>query len=462
MAAPTALPAPPKPAHVPSPSRVVPGAPGAPVVPAPDRTPRVRLRHLRHVGAVPARVYGFVALVLVGIIALAAVIAVGAGNARSGLGEVADTSAPRAAAAADLYFALADLDAQVANVLLVGSDETIGNRQLALRQMRERRARITVDIQALSSGGAPTATVGALINGLGRYDAYVAQARLADEQVQDRPAGRPPILALNYFASATTLLHDDLLPAADALGRGAEEKLASDADSDGTHARWAALAVGLVGLALVVCLIIGQVWWARRFHRILVPGLAAVTIAVAALTGTAAVLFTDHASRLRDAQTQAFDPFLSLARARATASDANADESRFVILPDRARAYAESFAAKSAQLERVVPNERVATRLEAFRRDDRTLRAAVAEGRLDVAVGLATKVGRGNLAFDFYDYQTSLAQVANANLADFERRTDSADDALSGWPWVPIAILGVCVVLVLASARPRLREYAQR
>ncbi|MFF7249001.1 hypothetical protein ACFZBU_34425 [Embleya sp. NPDC008237] len=456
MAAPTALPAPPTPAYVPSPPRV------APVAPPPDRAPRIRPRRLRQVGAVPARVYGFVALVLIGIVTLAAVIAVGAGNARSGLDEVADTSAPRAAVAADLYFALADLDAQVANVLLVGSDEQVGNRQLALRQMRERRSRITADIQMLSVGGAPVATVGALIDGLGRYDAYVAQARLADEQVQDRPAGRPPLAALNYFASATSLLHDDLLPAADALGRGAEEKLASDADSDRTHARWAALAVGAVGTLLVAVLIVGQIRWARRFHRILAPGLAAVTIAVAALTGTAAALFADHASRLRDAQTQAFDPFLKLARTRATASDANADESRFVILPDRARAYSESFAAKSAQLDRNVPDQRVASRLDAFRRDDRALRAAVAEGRLDVAVGLATKVGRGNLAFDFYDYQTALGRVADAARADFEDRTDSADDALAGWPWVPIAVLGVCVALVAASARPRLREYAPR
>ncbi|MEU0936195.1 MULTISPECIES: hypothetical protein [unclassified Embleya] len=453
MAAPTALPAPPTPAYVPSPPRV------APVAPPPDRTPRIRLRRLRRVGAAPARVYGFAALILAGLVALTAVIAVGAGNARSGLGEVADTSAPRAAVAADLYFALADLDAQVANVLLVGSDEQVGNRQLALRQMRERRSRITADIQTLASGGAP---VGTLIDGLGRYDAYVAQARLADEQVQERPAGRPPTSALNYFASATSMLHEDLLPAADALGRGAEEKLASDADSDRTHARWAALAVGAVGVLLVVVLIVGQIRWARRFHRVLAPGLAAVTIAVAALTGTAVALFTDHAARLRDAQTQAFDPFLALARARATASDANADESRFVILPDRARSYSESFAAKSAQLERIVPNQRVAARLDAFRRDDRALRAAVAEGRLDVAVGLATKVGRGNLAFDFYDYQTALAQVADAELADFEDRTDRADDALTGWPWVPIGVLGVCVVLVAASARPRLLEYAQR
>lgn len=399
-------------------------------------------------------------LVLVGVVALGAAIAVGAGNARSGLDEVAGVSAPRAATAADLYFALADLDAQVANVLLVGSDEQIGNRQLALRQMRERRARITADLQALSAGGAPSATIAALIDGLGRYDSYVAQARLADEQVQERPAGRPPVLALNYFASATSILHDDLLPAADALGRSAEEELAANAEADRTHARWAALAVVIVGVLLVAVLITGQVWSARRFRRVLAPGLAAVTIAVAALTGTAAVLLTDHASRLRDAQTQAFDPFLALARARATASDANADESRFVILPDRARAYSEGFAAKSALLAQAVPNQWVAVRLEAFRRDDLALRAAVAEGRLDIAVGLATKVGRGNLAFDFYDYQTALAQVADADLADFEHRAAAADDALGGWPWVPLGVLGVCVVLVLVSVRPRLREYA--
>ncbi|MYV99107.1 hypothetical protein GT354_12585 [Streptomyces sp. SID3343] len=407
-----------------------------------------------------ARLYTLVVLALAGILALGAAITVGVGNARSGLGEVADRSAPRAESAAHLYFALADLDAQVANVLLVGSDEQIGNRQLALRQMRVRRAEITTDIQKLSAAGASTATVEALIDGLGRYDSYVAQARLADEQVQDRLPGRPPVLALNYFASATSILHDDLLPASDRLGRSASEELAANADSDRVDARWAALVVGVVGLLLVAVLVVGQVWWARRFRRILVPGLAAVTIAVAALTGTAVALLTDHAARLRSAQTQAFDPYLELARTRATASDANADESRFVILPDRAKLYSDGYAAKSALLAQAVPNERVAHRLAAFRRDDEALRAAVAAGRLDVAVGIATKVERGNLAFDFYDYQTALAQVADAESADFKARVRSADDALDGWPWIPAGILGVCGLLVAASVRPRLREYA--
>jgi len=409
---------------------------------------------------VSARLYAFAAIVLVGVLALGATIGTGVGNARSGLADVADRSAPRAAAAADLYFALADLDAQVANVLLVGSDEQVGNRQLALRQMRERRARITTDVHTLAAGGAAPATIAALIDGLGRYDAYVAQARLADEQVQERPPGRPPVPALNYFASATSVMHDDLLPAADALGRSAADDLAAKVDADRTHARAAAIAVTAVGGALTVVLVVGQVRWARRFRRVFAPGLVAVTIAVGAVTGTAATLLVDHASGLRKAQTEAFDPFLALARARATASDANADESRFVILPDRAGAYARGFDVKVEQLARAVPNERVATRLEAFRADDRALRAAVASGRLDDAVGLATKVARGNLAFEFYDYQTALAQVADADLADFERRTEAADDALAGWPWVPLVVLGVCALVVPATVRPRLREYS--
>jgi hypothetical protein len=411
-------------------------------------------------GGVPARLYTLVVLAPAGLLALGAAITVGVNNAHAGLGEVADRSAPRAETAAHLYFALADLDAQVANVLLVGSDEQIGNRQLALRQMRVRRAEITADLQTLSAAGAPAETVKILIDGLGRYDSYVAQARLADEQVQDRPPGRPPVLARNYFASATSILHDDLLPAADRLGRSASEEVAANADSDRVDARWAALVVASVGLLLVAILIAGQVWWARRFRRILAPGLVAVTLATAALTASGVALLTDHASRLRSAQTQAFGPFLELARARATASDANADESRFVILPDRAELYGDGYAAKSALLAQAVPNERVAARLAAFRRDDEKLRAAVASGRLDVAVGLTTKVGRGNLAFDFYDYQTALMQVAEAERVDFHRRADSADDALAGWSWITLGVLAVCVVLVLATARPRLREYA--
>src|SRR4051794_25560559 len=128
MAVPTAL----RPSQPPTPPRLP--SPQSP--PASPEEPSKRLgsglpKSPRRPRGAPARLYAFVALALAGLLALGAAIAVGVNNARSGLGDVADRSAPRAATAADLYFALADLDAQVANVLLVGSNEEIGNRQLA-------------------------------------------------------------------------------------------------------------------------------------------------------------------------------------------------------------------------------------------------------------------------------------------------------------------------------------------
>lgn len=437
-----------------------------PTAPASGSTPLAATRPdtapVRRRSSVPTRLRAATTVVVALVAGLLAALVVGVSAARDNLHIVGGRTAPQAATAADLYYALADMDAQVANVLLIGHDEQIGNKQSALRQLRRDRAAVTAALQTLLDRGLDTAgedTARTLLADLATYDALTAQARFADDQVLERPVARPPANATSFYLSATALMHQDLLPAADRLGRTAEAGLAGSADDGRSAARGAALTVVAFGAAAVLALLVLQVRITRRFRRVFSPFLVAATVLVAVLTGLGASLLLDHGDRVRDAKAEAFDPFTALARTRAVASDANADESRYLMLPDRAGYYRAQFAEKAAQLVPMSTEPGLAQRLAAFRRDDEALVAAVNSGRRDTAVGMATNVGRGNLAFEFYDYQSVLDSTAQTHHDDFTDRIDAGRDALAGWRWAPPLVLGAGVLLVLAGVRPRLREY---
>lgn len=404
-------------------------------------------------------VAGLAAVLVAGLLVA---LVVGVGQARDNLHTVGRETAPQAATAAELYYALADMDAQVANVLLIGHDEQVGNKQSALRQLRRDREAVSAELQALAARGLDgdgRALVTQLLADLATYDALTGQARLADNQVLERPVGRPPALAGNFYLSATALMHQDMLPAAERIGTLAESGLAASTRDGRDTAAEAAIAVGVFGAAAVVVLVALQVGLVRWFRRVFNPALMLATLLVAVLTGLAVATLLDHGDRVRDAKADAFDPYTALARTRALASDANADESRYLILPERADFYRAQFTAKSAALDPASAGPALAQRLAAFRHDDARLVEATVRGERDVAIGMATNVGRGNLAFEFFDYQSSLDDSAQAHHSDFTSRVDEAGDALADWRVIPPVLVGVGVLLVPLGVRGRLREY---
>jgi hypothetical protein len=85
---------------------------------------------------------------------------------------------------------------------------------------------------------------------------------------------------------------------------------------------------------------------------------------------------------------------------------------------------------------------------------------AVSAGDTQTALAVETGTGRGDAAFDFFDYDQSLQSVSTQRLADFQ----SASNGLSTdvgpwlvWPWI---LAGVTLVLIALAFRPRLAEYS--
>src|SRR4051812_9500903 len=89
--------------------------------------------------------------------------------------------------------------------------------------------------------------------------------------------------ALETFRTATTLMHEQLLPAADALDH-IKRKYMDDDYAAVEHANRVSIGgVRIVGVALVAVLLFAQLFLKRRTRRILNPALLAATVSAVAL-----------------------------------------------------------------------------------------------------------------------------------------------------------------------------------
>jgi hypothetical protein len=106
--------------------------------------------------------------------------------------------------------------------------------------------------------------------------------------------------------------------------------------------------------ALVLLALLGtlQAMLAAGFRRILNPLLAAATLAAVALLAGGLAAFVTAGDRLHDATDNAFGSIRALTDAKALASDANADESRWLLDRGNADRYEQAFLAKSQDIAR--------------------------------------------------------------------------------------------------------------
>ncbi|MFJ5217289.1 hypothetical protein ACIP98_21520 [Streptomyces sp. NPDC088354] len=423
----------------------------------------------------PVRLLVQTGVTLAALVALCAATVVGALAVRSDARELRDSSAHRAAAAAELRFSLADLDAQRANQLVPGYDPTdrnalVGNRLMALITAHERRAEISDLLRQLGGDDGHADQVRELLDALGRYDDASGRAAYLDEKEPDRAAGRPPRVALNFSAEAGEIMHSQLLPEASTLAKDYDARAAGAARAAKDTARRFALIVGGLGLVTVLVLL----WWqrdlARRHRRLFNPALVVATVAALAVTIAGVVSFTSSAGDVEAGVSEGLRPWSRLGQARAVAAESAAAQSRWVVNdadPER-RAELDSLMQRLDGL--LAPGtyasagERpayadVAARYGHFRADDQKLRAHMTRGELDSAVDILTNVGGGKVGFDFWDFATTLERLTRAQQADFASRTSEARSQLDGWPAIPLGALGLAAVLVLVGVRPRLAEY---
>ena len=396
-------------------------------------------------------------------------------------------AAPQAATAADLYFALSDLDAQVTRILLAGdSDELAGSRVDALGAYRDRGYQVDQDLQrslGAEAGEADRAVVLRLMDGLAVYRQRVGQALAAPT----------PADALGYYTQATNLLHQRLLPDARELRDHSMDRLddayVAKAATESNGITFAVLLGGLL-LALLMGL---QIWLARRFHRTWNPALIVATVVSALLPAAAIMVLSVQSGQLSGGLDRGLGPYLALSEMRALGYDAAADTGRFVVSANLGY-YRDDFTGKSACLtgdpacttprldvDAYVPRDaaeepvttaasargglpRLAgaealSRWNAYRTGHEKILTLAAAGKTTEAAQLLTGIRRGDAAFDFAYFDASVSEATDKRKADFDRALASAERTLTGWVILPILLLAPVIVLIPLSVRKRLEEY---
>ncbi|MFF4353729.1 hypothetical protein [Streptomyces sp. NPDC001530] len=452
-----------------------------------------RLRLLR-----AATVSLTVALAL--LLALAGLAATGTWNA------VAERDAPRTTSAADLNLALNDMDAQAANLLLSSGNAGKGRLETpydkAFGFYGDARRTIGHDLRALAVAAqgdrADERTVESLTDNFAEYQERIGRALENDARAGGKKA------ALEDYRTATDLLQGKLLPEARTLVDSNNQ--AFNAEYSQARSTLFAQLAAIVALGVLLLAALGVLQWylARRFHRILNPGVLAATVCALLAVLLGAQALSASAEHLRGARRDAFDSVVALSRARAIAYDANADESRWLLDPERRYQYGPSFLAKSQKLYGIsgatlsnydpeldrtwqmyetdhddldftgefqrelanitFPGERAAAEktvetYAVYQRDDRKIRTLVAQGQQREAVEFCMDWRPDTSNAHFGEWMAALDKVTDINRDHFAASVEAGRSETTGLlPWT-CGLLLAAGVLTLLGLRPRLAEF---
>ncbi|MEV3922115.1 hypothetical protein [Actinomadura coerulea] len=451
---------------------------------------------------VAARVRTLTALSLVLLVALLAVGWAAIANAREGVRVIGHDAGPQVVATGDLYFQLSDMDAQLADALLIGDAAGGGREQALARYDQDRRKAGDALLKAAKLADETTEnnTARDLLDALARYERLAGQALLLDRQ-SPHASGPPSQKVVDLYRQATDLMKLDLLPKAYnlTLDNGTLVRHTyEDKRSAVLLGRTGVLATGLVLLAVLAGF---QLFLARRFRRLLNVPLALATLGTLALVAAGSLMLTGQANHLRQAKEEGFDSILGLSRTRAISNSANADETRFLLDPGRADAYEQVYLSKSqtvlylkagnltqynaavqkdlsfepgrvkflgflgTEADRPVQSARQKAQLtdvmnrvladyRKVQANDRRMRDLVDRGQRGEAVA-----ARGAAAADFTRYDRSLQELVALHRKAFDEAVEDGDGGTSGWYAVLPAAGAVIAALVLAGVRPRLAEY---
>ncbi|MFG2848383.1 hypothetical protein ACGF12_35275 [Kitasatospora sp. NPDC048296] len=457
----------------------------------------------------PRLVRGLTALSLATLIGLGATATTVLGGVRDGTDTIGHRAAPQATRAADLYFALSDMDAQAANLLLVGADPDYATlRKQTLDTYEQRRAQADDDLQqaaeAASADPAGQRAVQLVLGKLGSYEVLVARAQLLEEQAK-APAGQPSSAALDAYRQATDLLRQQLLPAADqvtAANQATVDRVYGEQRDAMGSGWWWVFAVGLLALAALVGL---QRALFVRYHRVFNPALAAVTLLTGIVMAAGLYLVGRADDHLVTAKSDAYDSVIALSRARAVAYDMNADESRYLTDPTRATTYAQAYLDQSQaivhldgvtlasyddRLQEAVTRyrsnhgkvpfggylgselnnltfagerdaaERVLGAFQDYQLTDHKIRDLRDEGKLKDAITLNTGLAKGQSNYEFEQLSTAMGDTITINRQAMETAVAETDSDLDGTTAALAGgALAVALGLVALGVRPRLREY---
>jgi hypothetical protein len=269
----------------------------------------------------PGRIALASAVLIVGAVAFGVVGGTVERSRQSAAQSVASRTEPLLVQAVGLYASLSDADATATTTFLTGGIEPRARRRRYEADLRSASRRLAILARGVGDSETARAAVATISEQLPVYSGLVESARADNRQ------GLP--LGAAYLRQASTLLREQILPAADHLYETEATRL-NDSYRAGTG-HGALVAFLLILAVLIVPLVLVQVYLARSTHRVFnVPLLAATAVLVGVwIWGTVALLHEQNA--LTRAERNGSDSVEVLSAIRILALRAQSDESLALI-----------------------------------------------------------------------------------------------------------------------------------
>ncbi len=413
---------------------------------------------------------------------------------RQAIKSVGKDAAPSILTAQQLRDSFADIDASLANELLLKP----GANQQALADFEKNQKKIADRLVA----GAKNITYPAEENILQTLQLKSTDYFLLLQAARDAHQRGDKVGVLNTYRLAANLMDKEILTKAEELDRVNSVELESTYNRQRFENGGIMLLIAIAGLIQLGILGALQFFIYRRMRRVFnVYLLAASAISLITVLWTLNSLLS-AASNLKVAKEDTFNSIYVLRQARALSYMANADESRYLLDAANADNHEQAFQQKidklvafpkdkslkeiisqipaspieeikidgfggfyanqlsnitfAGELEKTVETLK---KLDEYLQIDKQIRQLYRSGKITEAIALCTgnKTGQSNWAFDRY-------KVANENLRKineqaFEQKITAGFDDLSNFEVIAAISIGSIGILTLLGLRPRLKEY---
>ena len=423
------------------------------------------------------------------LLLLVATIA-GVQGARHAIKTVGKDSAPSIISAQRIQDSLADMDANVANELLVPS----GQNPEAVKSYEDRRQKVNrmiLDAAKNITYNEEDQILLTLQVKLGEYLTKIQQVRDFHQR------GDMNAVLLNY-REAAELIDKTLLPAANRLNEVNRKALDHTYDAERFASASSLFLVVISGFLLIGALVVIQLFLSNRTRRTLNPMLLGATAIAIIFLGytTRALLSASH--NLKVAKEDALQSIQDLRKARSISYSANGDESRYLLDAALASQHEQAFFDKVAKLvslpegqtfETVATASKQGKKVEGFtgymadelnnitfagEREtavdtlskfgvyldiDQKIRQLQQSGKHKQAIALCVgnNPGESNWAFD--QFKDANQKTIDINQAAFDKAVEQGFKDVEGFETITPVVVVAIALLTLLGLRPRLKEY---
>jgi hypothetical protein len=414
----------------------------------------------------------------------------GVGSQRNALKTVGKDAAPSILTAQQLQDSFADMDASLANELLMKPGE---DRQALLdfnKNQKKIAERLVAAAKNITYPEEEKIVQGLQLN-LSGYLLKLQAARDAHKRGN-------AIDTLNIYRSAANSIDRDIIPQAEQLSRINSQQLEEIYAAQRTINGGTGFFIAIVGLVQIAILVIIQLFLYQRTRRMLnLPLLGATAIAIIFL-GYTISSFMGASNNLKIAKEDAFNSLHALRQMRSLSYKANADESRYLLDRQNASLHEQSFKAKINKILTVpanLTNEGVISNvlknqpipgltgllseelnnltftgekelaIETFKsfneylQIDTQIRQLASSGKLAEAIALCVGINKGESNWAFDRYKNIHTQLMDLNKKEFDQNIELGNDRLANFEAIASIALGSVAILTLVGLRPRLAEY---